>query len=138
MDKSLLTIKMNYALQTYVFNQSGAQSETTIKTIIGDTNSASSSEQKQKREAAENNYRNLPDKYRKFAEDYITTFIETSASSTSSVNWAQTINNVTSKESFIKTDDLNKIYNRFKSKSKDLSLFSPHLITKVTAGANGN
>lgn len=33
---------------------------------------------------------------------------------------------------------MNKIYNSFKNKDKDVSLFSSHLITKVTAGSTGN
>lgn len=88
MDKSLLTLKMNYALQTYVFNQTGAQSETEIKSIIGDSSGSASlnNDQKSKRAAAQNNYENLPEGYKKFAETYITTFIDTAASDVSSVN----------------------------------------------------
>lgn len=75
---------MNYALQTYVFNQSGAQSENAIMQIIGDNNA--NNDQKQKKQAANENYQHLPEAYKKFAESYLTTFIDTSASNPSSTN----------------------------------------------------
>lgn len=137
LDKDLLTLKLNYALQTYVFNQSGAQTQTRIQSIIGEDGKRNN-DQDHKWGAIQNNYKQLPEGYEQFAKDYISTFLDTSSSGGVVSNWSQVINSVITSDQFINTDELNKIYNRFQKTSKSTTLFQPHVVTKITAGATGN
>ncbi|GCE63264.1 hypothetical protein MHSWG343_02500 [Candidatus Mycoplasma haematohominis] len=137
LDKDLLTLKLNYALQTYVFNQSGAHVESTVKSIVGESSSRNN-DQSIKWESIQNNLKELPEGYEQFAKDYISSFVDTSATNGKPSNWSTVVNKVTSTDQFIKTDELNQIYNRFQKTSKAITLFKPHVVTKITSGKTGN
>lgn len=136
-DKDLLAIKLNYWLQTYVFNHQQAKSHTSIQAVIGgETNNSSNSEkQKQAKAEIERNWNAMTEKEKQFAEAYISIYHNNSSPISSMSNWANVVQAVTNESGFITSDKLNDIFEQLDKAKKDISVFSGHLITKIQAGS---
>ncbi|OAL10212.1 hypothetical protein A6V39_02070 [Candidatus Mycoplasma haematobovis] len=133
-DKDLLAIKFNYWLQTYVFSHEHTQSNEKIQAIIGSSGS-SSTDQKTAKEQIQRNKEAMSEKEKKFAEEYLSIYHNNSNPISSMNNWTEVVQSITNESSFITSDKLNDIFEKFDKAKKDISVFSGHLITKIQAGS---
>ncbi|CBY92068.1 hypothetical protein HF1_00600 [Mycoplasma haemofelis str. Langford 1] len=135
MDKELLALRINYLLQTYVFNQEQVKTNISIQKIVGSEGSSTSETQKKDKKRIEENYSNMTSEEKKFIEDYISIFHNESKPISGMSNWTEVVQNVTNESSFVSSDKLNDIYNKFEQGKKDLTLFDGYLISKIPAGS---